>query len=288
MPLRGEFDRNIIEGGEILTEYIYSPKPAVIKQVRQETPDIKTFELELKDKEEELNFIPGQYLEISVLGEGEFPVSPFSPPAEGRIELCVKKMGKVTTALHRLEVGETVWVRGPYGNGFPIKEWEGKKLILIGGGIGLPPLRSLLHYTMDEGKYRELMLIYGARSRKDLIREKELLGLRDEGVRVHLSIDRAEEGWGEFVGFVPANLLQISPPSGNSIAVTCGPPIMIKFVIKNLLELGFKPDQIFMTLEMKMKCGLGKCGRCNVGSVYVCRDGPVFSYERLKQLPQEY
>ena len=288
MSIRCEFDRGIIEGGEILTEYIYSPKPALIKQVKQETSDIKSFELELKDKKEKLNFIPGQYLEVSVLGAGEFPVSPFSPPAKGRIEICVKKMGKVTTALHRLEVGETVWVRGPYGNGFPVKEWEGKKLILIGGGIGLPPLRSLLYYTMDKRKCKELILIYGARSRKDLIREKELLGLRDKGVKVHLSIDREEEGWREFVGFVPTNLLQISPPSGNSIAVTCGPPIMIKFVIKNLLELGFKPDQIFMTLEMKMKCGLGKCGRCNVGSVYVCRDGPVFSYERLKQLPPEY
>lgn len=270
-----------------MSEYIYTPKPAKIKKVRQETPDIKSFEVET-ESEEKLTYTPGQYLMLSILGEGEFPVSFFTSPTEDRLEICVKRMGKVTTALHRLEPGETIFLRGPYGNEFPVEEWAGKKLVLVGGGIGLPPLRSLLYYALDKQKCKEINLIYGARSRADLVREKELVGLRERGISVHLSIDKAEKGWEEFVGFVPDNLMHIAPSPQNTIAVTCGPPIMIKFVIQNLQELGFNPDQIFMTLEMKMKCGVGKCGRCNIGSVYVCQDGPVFSYERLKQLPHEF
>ena len=270
-----------------MIEYIYSPKPAKIMRVEQETPDIKSFELEFEDKEK-LDYIPGQYLMLSVLGEGEFPVSFLTSPTEDRLEVCVKRMGKVTTALHRLEPSERVWLRGPYGNGFPIGEWAGKNLVLVGGGIGFPPLRSLLRCAMDGQKFGKIDFIYGARSRADLVREAELVGLRDRGVKVHLSIDAPEEGWDEFVGFVPDNLLRVSPSPENSIAVTCGPPIMMKFVIQNLQKLGFNADQIFMTLEMRMKCGLGKCGRCNIGSIYVCKDGPVFSWERLKLLPQEY
>jgi len=270
-----------------MTEYIYSPKPAKIKKIRQEAPDTKSFELEFEGKEK-LTYLPGQYLMLSVLGEGEFPVTFFTSPTEDRLEVCVKRMGKVTTALHRLEPGETVWVRGPYGNGFPVEEWSGKRLVLVGGGIGLPPLRSLLYYALDRQKYKEISLVYGARSIADLIREEELVKLRSRGVKVDLSIDKEEDGWNEFVGFVPDNLLRVSPSPENSIAVTCGPPIMIKYVIQNLQKLGFEAGQIFMTLEMKMKCGLGKCGRCNIGGIYVCKDGPVFSYQRLKSLPPEF
>lgn len=270
-----------------MIESIYLPRPAEIVGIVEETSDTKSFELRLRDGKR-IDFIPGQYLMISVMGEGEFPVSFLTAPTEKKLAVCVKRMGKVTTALHRLEPGEMVWIRGPYGNGFPTEDWRDKKLWLIGGGIGLPPLRTLLYYVLDRGTCKGVNLVYGARSRADLIREQELVGLRERNVRVELSIDNPEEGWSEFVGFVPSNLTRISPSPNESIAVTCGPPIMIKVTIENLLELGFKPDQIFTTLEMRMKCGVGKCGRCNIGDKYACRDGPVFSHEMLKKLPPEY
>jgi NAD(P)H-flavin reductase len=199
------------------------------------------------------------------------------------------KLGKVTTALHECEPGDVVGVRGPYGNNFDVDGWQGKNLVFIGGGIGQAPLRSLINYVVDNRKkYGKLDVIYGARSSKDLSYKQEFAELeKRKDVDVHLSIDVAEDGWKNFVGFVPNNLLEVKPSPKNSIAITCGPPIMIKFVIQNLEKLGFTDDQIFTTLEMRMKCGIGKCGRCNIGNLYVCKDGPVFSYQQLKNIQGE-
>jgi NAD(P)H-flavin reductase len=196
------------------------------------------------------------------------------------------KLGKVTTALHELEPGDVVGVRGPYGNTFDVNGWKGKNLVFIGGGIGQAPLRSLINYVVDKRKnYGKLDVIYGARSSKDLSYKQEFDELeKRKDVNVHLSIDVKENGWKKFVGFVPDNLLHVKPSPKNSVAITCGPPIMIKFVIQNLEKLGFTEDQIFTTLEMRMKCGIGKCGRCNIGNLYVCKDGPVFSYKQLKNI----
>ena len=273
----------------------YQPWLANIEEIRDEVGGqrpIKTFKLKFQDKELQNNFsyIPGQCAMVSLFGEGEcfFAISS-SPTKKGFIEVSVMKLGKVTSALHDLEPGDIVGVRGPYGNNFDVKGWKGKNLIFIGGGIGQAPLRSLINYVVDNRKdYGKLDIIYGARTSKDISYKDEFAELeKRKDVDVHLSIDVKEDGWKKFVGFVPDNLLKVKPSPKNSIAITCGPPIMIKFVIQNLEKLGFTEDQIFTTLEMRMKCGIGKCGRCNIGNLYVCKDGPVFSYKQLKNIKGE-
>ena len=273
----------------------YQPWLATIDDIREEVGGvrpIKTFRLKFQDKNIQKNFtyLPGQCTMISLLGQGEcfFAISS-SPTKKDYIEVSVMKLGKVTTAFHECEPGDVVGVRGPYGNNFDVDGWQGKNLVFIGGGIGQAPLRSLINYVVDNRKkYGKLDVIYGARSSKDLSYKQEFAELeKRKDVDVHLSIDVAEDGWKKFVGFVPNNLLEVKPLPKNSIAITCGPPIMIKFVIQNLEKLGFTDDQIFTTLEMRMKCGIGKCGRCNIGNLYVCKDGPVFSYQQLKNIQGE-
>ncbi len=273
----------------------YLPNLAKIENVIEEVPGaraIKTFKLSFNDEElqQSFEYEPGQCAMVSILGLGEcFFALSSSPTQKGFIEVSVLKLGKVTTALHQKEIGEDLAVRGPYGNGFPVKDWEGKKILCIGGGIGQAPLRSLIKYVLDNrDKYEKLDVIYGARSSSDLCYKKEMFDMeKREDVDVHLSIDNAEEGWGRFVGLVPNNLTRIKPSPKNTIAITCGPPVMIKYVILSLQELGFEDSQIYTTLEMRMKCGIGKCGRCNIGNLYVCKDGPVFSWAELKQVKGE-
>ena len=278
-----------------MSENPYQPWLATIQDIRQEVGGlrpIKTFKMKFKDEKVNNNFsyIPGQCAMVSMLGVGEcfFAISS-SPTKKGYIEVSVMKLGKVTSALHELEPGDTVGVRGPYGNNFDVDGWKKKNLIFIGGGIGQAPLRSLINYVVDNRKdYGKLDVIYGARTSKDISYKEEFAELeKRKDVDVHLSVDVEEEGWNKFVGFVPDNLLQVKPSPKNTIAITCGPPIMIKFVIQNLEKLGFTEDQIFTTLEMRMKCGIGKCGRCNIGNLYVCKDGPVFSYKQLKKIQGE-
>ena len=227
---------------------------------------------------------------ISLFGLGEcmFAISS-SPTKKNYIEVSVMRHGKVTSALHETKPGDIVGVRGPYGNHFDVESWTGKNMVFIGGGIGQAPLRSVINYMIDNrDKYGKIDIIYGARTTRDLCYKNELFELeKRKDMNTHLSIDKDENGWTRFVGFVPNNLLRIKPSSKSAIAVTCGPPIMIKFVIENLLKLGFSDDQIFTTLEMRMKCGIGKCGRCNIGNLYVCKDGPVFSYKQLKNIKGE-
>ncbi|MHC1567100.1 MAG: FAD/NAD(P)-binding protein [Candidatus Syntropharchaeia archaeon] len=272
----------------------YIPHPVTIEKIIQETGGprpIKTFRLVFLEDELRENFThkPGQCVMVNVLGKGESMFAITSPPTRrGYIDVSVMRMGKVTTALHQCEAGETLAVRGPYGNGFPVEEWKGKNIIFIGGGIGLSPLGAVIRYMLDRREeYGKLTVIYGARSSADLCFKEELREWKKRNdIDVHLSIDVEEEGWEEFVGFVPANLMRLSPSPDNAIAITCGPPIMIKFVIENLVELGFGDEQIYTTLERRMKCGIGKCGRCNIGNLYVCKDGPVFSYAQLKDIPE--
>ncbi len=274
----------------------YIPIPVVIEDIRDEVTGkraVKTFRFVFLDKEEgdKFDYRPGQCAMVSLLGKGEcmFAISS-SPTRKGYIECSIMKMGKVTSALHQCEVGEILAVRGPYGNGFPVDEWKGKNLVFIGGGIGQAPIRSLINYVLDNrDEYGELKVIYGARTSADICFKEEFSELeKRDDVDVHLSIDIKEEGWTGFVGFVPDNVLNVKPSPENAIAVTCGPPIMIRFVVQNLLKLGFKDEQIFTTLEMRMKCGIGKCGRCNIGNIYVCKDGPVFSYKQIKEFPPEF
>jgi len=269
----------------------YIPKLAKIIDIKEEVDGarpIKTFRTEFQEKNE-FSFKCGQCAMLSVFGKGESMISISSSPlVKDYLQFSILKMGRVTSSLHDIQVGDTIGIRGPYGNGFPIEKWKGKNLIFIGGGIGLAPIWSVLHTALGKKEdYGDFMLIYGARTSKDIVFKEELEELRKK-IKVHFSVDVEEPDWKEFVGFVPLNVLEIKPSPKNSIAVTCGPPIMIKFVIQNLEALGFKDDQIYTTVENKMKCGIGKCGRCNIGMHYVCKDGPVYSWAELKNLPQEY
>jgi len=278
----------------------YKPHLAKVIEIRPEVSGeraIKTFKVEFLDKKVKNNFTqrPGQCAMVGLLGRGESFFAISSPPTwKGFLEFSVLQYasGRVTSTLHKLELGEIVTVRGPYGNGFPVDDWKGKNLIFIGGGIGQPPLRSVYLYVLDPKKrkdFGQVDIIYGARTSKDLVFRKELeeLESRDD-VNVHLSIDAEEKGWNRFVGFVPTNVLEVAPSPEDAIAITCGPPIMIKFVVQNLEKLGFSADQIYTTLENRMKCGIGKCGRCNIGSLYVCKDGPVFTYAEIQKMPNEF
>jgi NAD(P)H-flavin reductase len=270
----------------------YIPHLVELKEVREEVGGeerpVKTFKVVFIEGLA-FDYKPGQCGMLGMLGKGESMLAICSSPTmKGYLEFGVLKMGKVTSALHQAEVGDMLTVRGPYGNGFPVEDWKRKNIVFIGGGIGLTPLRSLIYYTIDKREdYERLDLIYGARTSADLCYKKELFEMeKREDINVHLSIDIEEEGWTRYVGFVPSNLLEVKPSAENTIAITCGPPIMIRFVVQNLLKLGFKDDSIYTTLEKRMKCGIGKCGRCNIGNLYVCKDGPVFSYSMLKNLPE--
>ena len=269
----------------------YIPEPANIADIRDEVlgeRPIRTFKVTLQDGRD-FKQQPGQCAMLGILGIGESMISiASSPTKKGYLEFSIMKMGKVTSALHASDPGDTISIRGPYGNGFPVNEWKGKNILTIGGGIGQAPLRPIVQYILDNrSDFGQLDIIYGARSSNDLCFKDELFELeKRDDVNVHLSIDAEEPDWTRFVGFVPNNLLKVTPSPENTIAITCGPVVMINYVIKNLLELGFTDQQIFTTLENRMKCGIGKCGRCNVGHLYVCKDGPVFSYATLKNLPE--
>ncbi len=269
----------------------YLPKLAKIVLIKEEVSGerpIKTFRTQFLN-ENNFTFHCGQCAMLSVFGKGESMISISSSPlTKDYLQFSILKMGRVTSALHEMEEGEIIGIRGPYGNGFPIEDWKGKNLIFIGGGIGLAPIWSVLQTALDKKEeYGEIILIYGARTSNDLVFKDELQEIKKK-MTVHLSIDVEEPEWKEFVGFVPQNVTDKKPSPKGAITVTCGPPIMIKFVIKALKDLGFEDDQIYTTVENKMKCGIGKCGRCNIGLHYVCKDGPVYSWAELKNLPQEY
>lgn len=273
-----------------MSSNIYLPHLATIIEIEAQTPDTTMLRVTLDDPTlaQSFTYRPGQFAELSIFGVGECPISIASTPTrKGFLEFCVRAVGQVTNALHELDVGSKIGVRGPYGNPFPLSELEGRNLLFIGGGIGLAPLRSLINYVLDNrDHYGEVELIYGARSPQDLAFKDELkLWGEQEGVTVYLTVDRGDERWRGPVGFVPSFLREIAPSPQEKVAFTCGPPIMIKLVMEALEEMGFPPDHMVTTLEMKMKCGVGKCGRCNIGSRYICRDGPVFTLEQLKALP---
>jgi NAD(P)H-flavin reductase len=269
----------------------YKPELAVIESIVQETSDTKTFRVVFQDENIRDNFIyePGQFQEVSVFGIGEATFCLTSSPSKkGSIEFSVKKVGSVTSALHDMTEGDVVGIRAPLGNHFPYAEWKGKNLVFIGGGIGMAPMRSLLNFCLDNrDDYADITTIYGARSPEDLSYTYEFDDWGTRG-KLFLTVDKGNDDWKSNVGFVPAYLKDLAPSPKDAIAITCGPPIMIKFVLIELENLGFTPEQIYTTLEMKMKCGIGKCGRCNIGSKFVCLDGPVFSQAQLKELPPEF
>jgi sulfhydrogenase subunit gamma (sulfur reductase) len=274
---------------------IYQPYLMQIEEIIEETPDTRTLKLSFRDPEAagKFEFKAGQFGEYSVFGAGECTFCIASPPTrKGYIEASFKAVGQVTHAMRRLNVGDTMGFRGPYGNHFPLEEMKGKNVVFIAGGIGLAPVRCVIWNTLDlRDQFKDVTIIYGARSVEDLVYKRELeewAGRSD--VRLHQCVDPGGETpeWKEDVCFVPALVEKAAPSPEDSYAVVCGPPIVIRLTLPILEKMGFPPDRIYTTLENRMKCGLGKCGRCNVGSVYVCKDGPVFTSTQLKALPPEY
>lgn len=268
------------------------PAIGVVTDIRRDTPDVKTFRVVTPDGVKPFEHKPGQCAMLSIPGVGEAMFSITSSPTnEEFMEFSIKKCGCVTEWLHAMEPGQQITIRGPYGKPFPVDdEFVGKDMLFIAGGIGLAPLRSVINYCRHyRDRYGKIDIVYGSRSKDDLVDYKEIIDEweKDEGVEVHLTIDREQEGWNGHVGFVPNYVKELGFDT-NKIAILCGPPIMIKFTLAGLIELGFSKDQVYTTLEMRMKCGVGKCGRCNVGSKYICKDGPVFRFDQLDELPDEY
>jgi NAD(P)H-flavin reductase len=274
-----------------MNDNVYLPKLARIVDIQDEVfgaRAIKTFRVEFAEGDG-FEHECGQCAMVSVFGRGEMMISIASAPAiKDYKQFSIMRVGRVTTAIHGMQVGDTVGVRGPYGNQFPLHEWKGRDLVFIGGGVGLAPIWPVIQTAVaNRADFGKITVFYGARSSRDIMYRAEFEELKSS-IDVRLSVDTAEADWQGYTGFVPANLLEQAPAADNAIAITCGPPIMIKFVIQNLQQLGFADEQIYTTIENKMKCGVGKCGRCNVGKDYVCVQGPVYSWAQLKTLPQEY
>ncbi|MBQ7924502.1 MAG: FAD/NAD(P)-binding protein [Clostridia bacterium] len=268
------------------------PKVGVITDIRKDTPDVKTFRVVGTDGKKLFEHMPGQCAMVSVPGVGECMFSITSSPTNKEfMEFSIKKCGCVTEVLHAMEVGQQITVRGPYGKNFPVEEdFKGKDLLFIAGGIGLAPLRSVINYVRHyRENYGKVVIVYGARSKDDLVDIEEIKTewMNEPNTEVYLTIDRPQDDWDGHVGFVPAYVKELGL-NPNMTAVLCGPPIMIKFTLAGLLELGFEKSNVFTTLELRMKCGIGKCGRCNVGDKFVCKDGPVFRMTELDELPNEY
>ena len=275
-----------------MTNEVLIPKVGVVTDVRRDTPDVKTFRVVGTDGKKLFEHMPGQCAMVSIPGVGESMFSITSSPTnEEFMEFSIKKCGCVTEVIHSIEAGQQITVRGPYGRNFPVEEdFKDKDLLFIAGGIGLAPLRSVINYVRHFRKnYGKVVVVYGARSADDLVDIEEIKSewMSEENFEVYLTIDRPQEGWTGHVGFVPSYVKEIGLDP-NMTAVLCGPPIMIKFTLQGLLELGFDKKKVYTTLELRMKCGVGKCGRCNVGSKYVCKDGPVFRFDQMDELPNEY
>ena len=270
------------------------PTIGVVTSIRRDTPDVKTFTVVRADTGTGVCFkhMPGQCAMLSIPGVCEAMFSITSSPTNTEyMEFSIKKCGCLTTWLHAMDVGQQITIRGPYGKHFPVEdEFKGKDLMVVAGGVGLAPVRSVINYVRAKRQdYGKVMIVYGSRSKEDLLDYNEILSewMQDDGVEVHLTIDRPQDDWDGHVGFVPNYVKELNPSKDYTV-IMCGPPIMIKFTLANLKEMGFAETQVYTTMELRMKCGVGKCGRCNIGSKYVCKDGPVFRFDQLDALPNEY
>jgi NAD(P)H-flavin reductase len=272
----------------------YLPKIAVLDRVVDEIAEVKTFYWRFVDPAEQAafkKFRPGQFAQVSLFGVGEFPASLPPSPTEQETFFTVKQVGSCSAALHQLKAGDKFAVRGPYGNGFPMEEYHGKNLVFVAGGIGLIPLRSCIIYALaHREKYKRIQIFLGAKTPRDLMYRDNLREWeKSAGVECHLTVDRAADGWTGNVGVVGSLFKKpgVQVAVEDTVAFVCGPPVMFRFVIKDLKALGFQDRQIVSTLERYMKCGVGKCGHCCIGVAYVCVDGPVFTYEQIQKLGED-
>jgi len=267
---------------------VYTPMAAKLINIIEETPTIKTFVLR---PEEPIDFRAGQFVQLTVPGVGEAPFTPSSSPLEKEhLDITILRTGRVTDILHEMSAGETLGVRGPFGKGYPIDELPGKEVLVVGGGVGLAPLRALL-YTLfaDDKKCKRVSIKYGARKPEELLYQR----LYDEwakidNVDVTVTIDVPAPGWTGHVGLVTTLLENLDVDIANTVAFSCGPEIMLKFVTYALIDKGFTPSQIYLSMNRKMSCGIGKCGKCNIGPYYLCKDGPDICYEKVKDYPDVF
>jgi sulfhydrogenase subunit gamma (sulfur reductase) len=275
-------------------ENIYLPKVVTLDRVVDEIHEVKTFYWHFEDPAGQRRFQqfrPGQFAQVSLFGAGEFPASLPPSPTEGETFFTIRTVGSCTAALHALRPGDRFAVRGPYGNGFPMESYFGRNLVFVAGGIGLIPLRSCILYALaHRSKYERIQIFLGARTPRDLMYRDTLRSWENSaGVECHLTVDRASDDWSGHVGVV-GNLFQkpgVQVPVANTTAFVCGPPVMFRFVIRDLQALGFEDHNIVSTLERYMKCGVGKCGHCCIGVAYVCVDGPVFTYAQIQMLGED-
>jgi len=265
----------------------YQPINAEITDIVDESPTIKTF---VVVPEEEFKFSTGQFVELTLPGEGEAPFTPSSSPAETKkMEITIMKAGRVTALLHQCKKGQKVAIRGPFGNGYPIDDFAGKEIYIIGGGVGLAPIRSLFLTLVDRIKdFKSLVCRYGAKTPEDFIYKNTLFGSwkNIDGVNIKLTVDEANGNWNDNVGVVTTILEPDDVNIKNTVAVICGPSVMMKYATLKLLEFNFPDDRIYLSMEKNMSCGIGKCGHCMLGKYYVCKDGPVFTYEQIKDYPK--
>ncbi len=261
----------------------YQPVEADVEEIIAESPVIKTFALRPR---EEIPFATGQFIELSVDGIGEAPFTPSSDPNnKERIEITAMNVGSVTAGLHEIKKGQAVGIRGPYGKGYPLNEFKGKNILIVGGGVGLAPLRSLIFALLSQvNDYKKIYLRYGAKTPGDII-YKDQFSHWQEHIDIELSVDKGDSGWKGRVGVVTMLLENFKEDLNNTVSIVCGPPVMMKFATLKLRELGFPPENIYLSMEKNMSCGLGKCGHCRVGKYYVCKDGPVFNYAQLQGIP---
>jgi sulfhydrogenase subunit gamma (sulfur reductase) len=270
----------------------YLPEPARIIRTLPQIVDHKLFQIRFEEEETAKSFTyrPGQFVMLSVIGTGEAPFSISSSPTRpGIIELCVRRVGHVTDALFRLPADALVGVRGPYGNGFPLEKLEGNNLLLVAGGLGMAPLRSLLRYALDNrSKFKDVILMYGAKNPDDMLFKYELLDLIEQpDVKCLLTVDKDDSGiWKAYVGVVTTLFQYVEIDAKETYAAICGPEVMFKFVLDELMKRNFSKDRILMSLERNMQCGVGKCGHCMIGYKYTCLDGPIFKYWDAINLPE--
>jgi sulfhydrogenase subunit gamma (sulfur reductase) len=286
------------KSGGVQLKNPYLPYPVRIDEIITETEDknLKTFKFVFLNPEDEKNFsyTPGQFAELSVAGKGEIPIGIASSPTEkGFVKFTVNKVGSVSGTLHNMSVGDTMGIRGPLGNWYPWKEMEGKNVVIVGGGFAFTTLRSSIIYMLhpdNRPKFKDITVVYGARTPGMLLYKDELAAWeKRDDINMHITVDgTTDPNWKYNIGFVPAITEKKITGADNAIAIVCGPPIMIKFTQPVLEKLGFPPERIVLSLEMRMKCGIGICGRCNIGDKYVCKDGPVFTLAQLKEIPPEY
>ncbi len=263
----------------------YMPQPVRLERVERLTEKESLF---VFPRPQGFGFTPGQFIMVGLAGYGEAPISISSPPSEkDMVELCIRRVGSLTTILHRLRAGDTIWIRGPFGRGFPTERMHGKDILFIAGGIGLVPLRSLIKEVLAEREdYGRLTLLYGVKSPKEILFEEELELWQKAGVDVRLTIDRAYPGWKGNVGVVTTLIPKVDIDEDNSVCCIVGPPVMYKYVILSLGNRSVRGEDIYLSLERKMKCGMGKCGHCQINSIYTCEEGPVFTLQEIRHLPE--